>query len=174
MLPIREISQNMWFSTSPTLKRSFLGFLYYFSSPIYWFISTMRGKVLLMHTLVGLTPLCTPLQIIVRKIFESILLESNLILSLPLLRRILLMFRMIMATLGLPYGVLQGFGLVKFNFVLVGLLKSTEKTLYPYFLTLEVRNIPQKLHKYLSICIHSNFFQLMLMEFLDLVIKILL
>ena len=93
---------------------------------------------------------------------------------LPILRRFWIITRLIVTTFWLPYSVLQCIRLIKLNYVLVGRWKSTEKTLHSYFLILDVRDIPRQFHKYFGIHIHSDLSQLMLMEFVDFFIILLL
>jgi hypothetical protein len=83
------------------------------------------------------------------------------------------MFTLIITTFSLLNGVLQHFGFVEFNLILVGLWKFTKKTLDYLLLILEVGDIPQQIHKYFGICIHGKLSQLKFMEFLYFVIIIL-
>jgi hypothetical protein len=84
------------------------------------------------------------------------------------------MLRLVIATLSLMNSVLLCLGFVKLNLVLVGLWQSTKKMLHSHFLILEVRDIPQQLHKPFSLYIHGKLTQLEPMEFLNFVIIILL
>jgi hypothetical protein len=120
-LPVGIILQQMWLSTSPTLQRSFLGLLCSFLCLLYWFIPTLRQKILLMHTPAWLTQLCILLGVLVGKILEPFLLESTLVLSFSIFGRLMLVLKLIIITFGLLNGVLQCLGFVKIDLILVGL-----------------------------------------------------
>jgi hypothetical protein len=90
-----------------------------FPFPVLLAYSYFGMKILLMHTPAWLTRLCILPVILAGKRLKSFLLESTLVLSFPILRRLMLVLRLIVTTFILLNGVFQCLGFVELNSILV-------------------------------------------------------